>query len=394
MKKSMFTKVLIIALAIMVVGTVAFIGGCGSDSNDDGAAAPTVKRTMASAFRSDAAYQYIHGTNSPDGTKLYVAFNNTISAGSGTLSGNFTAYMLNMSDVTAGTVSSSSVLATSQSITAATAFRQSFTPDGTKIVQAGADRVVVLKASDLSVLQSTTNIGGTSTSFQSHDALAIDNDYALLQLQSKQSTTGVAAVILYNINTGATIGSQANTCSPCHSWTSAKSHMNCGIDGKFTKGSDGKYTGTLYASTTTGGHIVKVNLTIDPATGVTAGSASHLAQVSNYDLGTGAAGTDIPNLHDVRLDTTVTPNRVYYSAIMPDATGGANNGRVHMGYVETTTGNKTDATINIASGSTSAPVYCGSGQTTTHFIPQTMNYPAYIDAVPKSLITTGAALNP
>jgi hypothetical protein len=401
MKKRFFTKSLMLLLVLGLVYSLVAVIGCSSSSSDSSPApAPTVKRTMASDFRSDAAYAYIHGTNSPDGSKLYVVLNNTASAGSSTLNGNFTAYMLKMSDVTAGTVSSSSVLATSSTVTAATAFRQSFTPDGTKIVQAGADRTVVLNAADLSTLHSTTNVGGGSLWFQNHDVLAIDNDYALVAIMSNSAAAnkagGTESIVLYDLATGQTVGNAANLCVKCHAMAATgTAHMACGIDGKFTK-TGSTYTGTVYASSTTGGHIVIVPVTIDLtnttnpiSVGGGTGAGTVKVQISDAE----GTGTDIPEFHDVRYDAAT--NRVYYSAIKPDVTGGANDGKVHLGYIDLSASNaKHDATIGIAAGSTSAPVYCGSGQTADFFIPQTMNYPAYIDAIPKSLITTGAALNP
>ena len=409
MKKGIFTKFLLLVLAVSVIGSTLLIGGCGKDDSDDNVVkdvtpdvTPAVaKRTMASAFRSDGAYAFIHGTNSPDGSKMFVVLNETISASSRTMTGQFTSYILKMSDVTAGTVSGAEV--TSAKIDGATAFRQSYTPDGTKIVQAAKDRVVVLKASDLSVLHSTTDVGGGSAAFENHDALTIDNDYALLALQSKATATTntvVAKVVLYDLNTGAAVGAAANICTPCHDSVAAggtggaaKNHPMCGIDGKFTKGSDGKYTGTLYSSSVAGGHIVGVDLVIDPSNTTAPITASNKfkKQIADSNVAEGTA-KDIPMFHDVRYDADA--KRVYYSAIGKDSTGGATDGRVHMGYIDLADNNSAhDATISLKDGS-AGPIYCGSGLTGDYFIPQTMNYPAYIDAVPKSLITKGAAINP
>ena len=143
------------------------------------------------------------------------------------MSGEFTGYLLKMSDVIAGTVTSSSVLASNkitgmQTGAKTIAFRQSYTPDGTKIVQAGKNRVVVLDATTLASLNGAsgvTAIGGGSAAFENHDALVIDDNYALLALQSKSTATTyttVGAVVLYNLNTNAVVGSAVNICKGCH----------------------------------------------------------------------------------------------------------------------------------------------------------------------------------
>ena len=135
-----------------------------------------------------------------------------------------------------------------------------------------------------------------------------------------------------------------------------------------------------------------MDLEIDPSatTPVTVvGDATQLAQISNA-VGT---GTDIPNFHDVRLDSAA--NKLYYSAIVVDKGTGATAGRTHMGWIDLATATKGtvhDASINATDAAKAGIVYCGSGQTADYFIPQTMSYPAYIDAVKKSAVTSSAAI--
>lgn len=416
MKKGILKKSLLLLMGLALVYGLAMFAGCGGGGGGGGTSgggggggttttAPAIGdyvRTPVSAFRTSTDYIFAHGNASPDGATLYVAVNETSAGNGGTvagMTGAFTGYLLKMSDVTGGTVTSASVQAsnTISGMTAAggtIAFRSSYTPDGTKIVQAGKDRVVVLNASTLASLNGAagdTNIGGGSASFENHDALTIDNNYAILALQSHMTATtdsGVAAFVLYNLNTGAAVGNAVNACSSCHDSASGKNHFMCGIDGKLTK-SGNTYTGTIYVATTAGGHVVKVPVTIDTTNTtnpITVGSQTRV-QISS----TPGTATDMPNFHDVRYDATA--NRVYYSAIVVDATGGANNGRAHMGYVDLSNDSKHDATIHALPAGTGL-VYCGSGQTTDFFIPMTMSHPAYIDAVPKAALRTGAALNP
>jgi len=412
-QKSVATRLLFVALSLALVYSLVLFAGCGSSSSSSDSPTPTptptaqapaiadYARTPISAFRTNTDYIYIHGNASPDGSKLYVALNETTAGNGGSgaaMTGKFTSYLLKMSDVTAGTVTSASALVTSQTISAAVAFRSSWTPDGTKIVQAGADRVVVLKASDLSELANDTDITGTADFAQNHDALAIDNNYALLSMQMRvnageQLTGGIE---LYDLNAKKRIGNPVDMCSACHDHASiTTAHTLCGIDGKLTK-SGSTFTGKLYVAATSGGHIGVVDVTIDPTnttTPIVVNSATRIQITANAPAG---ATSTMPAFHDVRLDTTA--NRVYYSAIKVDGTSTADAGRAHIGYVDLADTNAStrvhDGTINATTAAQSGLVYCGSGQTTDFFIPMTMSYPAYIDAVPKTVLRTGATLNP
>jgi hypothetical protein len=204
-----------------------------------------VKRTMVDSFRTgaDPNYLFAHGVNSPDHAKLYVAVNETAS---GAMTGAITSYLMNVSDVVAGTVSSTNV--TSHTVTglsaggATIAFRSSYTPDGTKILQAGSNRLLVLKASDLTVLDNNTNIGGSFAAFtgnggvQAHDVMSTpDGKYALLSLRfqhanSEQQDSGIQ---LYDLANKAAIGNPVSTCSGCHS-PAATARPTCGLEGNLT----------------------------------------------------------------------------------------------------------------------------------------------------------------
>ena len=127
---------------------------------------------MVGDFRGDDSdYFFAHGHSSPDGTKLFVSVNETTEGNGGTaegMVGTFTGYLLNMADVTGGTVDESSVLATGAAAGldpagASIAFRATYAQDGSKILQAGKNRFVAFDADDLSVLVNDTDIGGSKT---------------------------------------------------------------------------------------------------------------------------------------------------------------------------------------------------------------------------------------
>jgi hypothetical protein len=325
--------------------------------------------------------------------QLYVAVNETTAGTGGTgagQTGQFTGYLLDMSDVTAGTVSPSSVTATSPTTSAAVAFRSTYTPDGSKILQAGADRLVVLDGSTLAELSNDTAIGG-----ENHDVMPTpDGKYALLALRYKDGAEAfnTSGLQLYNIQTGSygAVGNPVNTCGGCHNDT--VNHNTCGIDGPITDNHDGTYSGTIYMASTSGGHIVKFDVAIDPAN---AGNEIVMTGRVKLDLASPGTLNKTHNFHDVRYDAKA--KRVYYSGIKADSAGGAVNGQTHLGYVDVSTATFDatvvhDATIATTAAAQAGLVYCASGQTADYFIPMTMSYPAYIDAIKKSDIVTDAKL--
>jgi hypothetical protein len=227
---------------------------------------------------------FAHGINSsPAGDKLYVLVNNisvdavvTNGSVSGFASakspsgfglnvtahpvGAFTAYLLKMSDVVAGTVSTSSILASNTiagmgeftNDAPTVGFRSTFTPDGTKILQSGKDRFMVLDATTLKPISTSTGttlgdktIGATSTTgktslIENHDAMPTpDSKYAILTIRYADSTTGThqtGGLQLYDLTTMKPVGPVVPTCSGCHSdlTGNAKPHNLCGIDGKLS----------------------------------------------------------------------------------------------------------------------------------------------------------------
>jgi hypothetical protein len=205
----------------------------------------TVKRTFIEDFRTNPNYVFAHGINSPDGTKLFVALNESSAPGSG-MTGAISAYLLDASDLAAGItpdVAGSTTISGLATGGTTVAFRSTYTSDG-KILQAGKDRLLVLSASDLTVLDNNTAIGGSymaNTGLENHDVMPTsDGKYAILALRFKYTSTGKqdSGIQLYDLANKKTIGEPVSTCNRCHSPSNPSGvgtdRATCGLDGKLT----------------------------------------------------------------------------------------------------------------------------------------------------------------
>ena len=136
----------------------------------------------------------------------------------------------------------------------------------------------------------------------------------------------------------------------------------------FTLGCDNDattYSGVVYITTTSGGHVVKVPVTIDPSNKTAPISTG---TISDVQLSTGlGAENQTHNYHDVRLDPAT--DILYYSAIKVDSTGGESDGDVHLGYVDLSDDSVHDATLDATEEAQAGLVYCGTGLTDEYFIP-------------------------
>ncbi len=216
---------------------------------------------------------FIHGGSSPDGSKVYMVMNVVSGLTTTTnLAGLLRTYIVNASDLetvsstTAGISSmtpekvvstatitvapSDSTTSGDGSLQGTIAYRASYTPDGQYILQSGSDRLLILKASDLSVYVNTgttsntnsvtkpgaltTGLGaGTYGGIEVHDVISTpDSKYAILSLRYYNDATQAAAggagkpgikssgVQLYDINSKAFIGNVVPTCgssaTQCH----------------------------------------------------------------------------------------------------------------------------------------------------------------------------------
>ncbi len=193
--------------------------------------ASNVKRTYVEDFRTATTpYLFAHGVNSPDYSKLFVAVNETSDGTMANMTGEVTGYLLKKGDLEQGTVDPTSVT-TSRTIGGFTqnaktiAFRSSFTPDGTKILQAGSDRFIVLDGSNLTLQYTTKSIGGSYAAFtdkggiENHDAMSTpDGKYAILAIRfqrvnGEQQDSGLQ---LFDLTNNKPIGDPVSTCNNCH----------------------------------------------------------------------------------------------------------------------------------------------------------------------------------
>jgi Bacterial Ig-like domain (group 2) len=195
---------------------------------------------------------FIHGASSPDGSVIY-ASTNVVSNVTPTdnLLGVIKAVTMHSSDLEAGTMSTSNVISsgsyTVRPNIGSIAYRASFTPDGTYILQAANDSMLIIKASDLSLYDDTYNdtvkVGGGMTGIEVHDVTYTpDSKYAILAIRyfadSTQESAGVktSGLQLYDIANKTFIGGITNTCglSACHDKTGdGTTRPTCGVVGVF-----------------------------------------------------------------------------------------------------------------------------------------------------------------
>jgi len=196
---------------------------------------------------------FLHGNSSPDGTKLFVS-TNVVSGLTTTnnLKGVFRAYLLNTSDITSGTMTPSKVISKGSYTVAPTlasiAYRGAFTPDGTKYLQSGSDRMLIIDTTSptLALYNDTNNdavkIGGGKTGIENHDVMVTpDGKYAILAVRyfdSAAATVKTSGVQLYDINNKKFIGGMVSTCGAaagaCHvAAGDATARPTCGLVGKF-----------------------------------------------------------------------------------------------------------------------------------------------------------------
>jgi hypothetical protein len=265
-------------------------GAKGSVSNELKSGTSDFTRTYIDQIDSDAAgwdringsggsdlgtppLAFIHGASSPDGSKVYMV-TNVVSGLSTTnnLAGVIRAYIVNSTDLeTASTTTPGiSTMDPSKVITKTTytvapsdattsgdgslqgtiVYRASYTPDGTKILQTGSDRLLIFNANDLSIYADTgttsnansvtkpgalaTGLGaGTYGGIEVHGVASTpDSKYAILSLryylnqtQAEAGGAGVpgiksSGVQIYDINNKAFVGNVVSTCGSsavqCH----------------------------------------------------------------------------------------------------------------------------------------------------------------------------------
>lgn len=403
MKKSMLVKVLLLVLAVFVIGGVLFIGGCGSDDDTPGAAAPFKGNVFLDGILSSASlttgtganaaalnYKFLHGCTNNAKTKMFVVINEATSAMGASTNKAFT-FMLDAAELEKGVVSKLAAgTLPGQTGVDNTTFRCNFTADDTKIALAAGEQFWMIDATS-STLASLNGTNGLKVKINAgdhnHDALPTsDGAYVVLTMRTKPYSGATTSnyydgeLKLYSVATNTIIGAGTSVCNSCHGQTTPKNSTFCGIDGALTKQADGTYTGTVYLPGH-GGHIGKTPVTITPTnttTPIAIGTQTYMA-ISALKH---ASGQSQYKLHDVRLDGT----DLYWSTYNLDA-----NNKLHYGKIKTDGTGLVDKTIDVDARATApgvaadkAPYYCASGHTATAFMPMMMTNEAYITVIPKS----------
>lgn len=180
---------------------------------------------------------FYHGTNSPDMKKFIVVANRVEN---GKPNGKVDFLMLDMAELVNGKekVLAKNTLAGEPGDTIT--FRQYFTPDGRYIFQSAGDRIWVLDASTLKLVdQKMIPDGG-----QVHDAMPTpDGKYGIMTIrmlahipggEGKDVTDGF--LMLYDASNKKILGKPSSVCLACHNqFEMTASAALCGIDGNWKK---------------------------------------------------------------------------------------------------------------------------------------------------------------
>lgn len=179
-------------------------------------------------------YFFFHGTNSPDMKTFALAVNLTGKwenpTTKGAILGEIDMLLLDLKKLEKGKLK---VLAknkvTGQPGGKTLTFRQDFTYDGKLLLQSAADRLFVLDAKTLKLVDEEIMMAGAN-----HDAISTpDSDYAVLSLRVKQpDKTSDGMLQLYDINAKSVLGGTVSVCQDCHKKLMGKSGSAtlCGLD--------------------------------------------------------------------------------------------------------------------------------------------------------------------
>lgn len=179
--------------------------------------------------------KFYHGINSPDMKTFAVAVN---LADEGKMNGKIDILMLDMAALETGKVN---VLAkttlTGEPGGKTITFRQYFTDDGKYYLQSGKDRMYVLEAKTLKLVDEEMLPPG-----ENHDVMPTpDGKYAVLTMretiknkEGKEITDGT--LLLYDMTAKKVVGKSSSVCYKCHEdMTIMASSVLCGIDGNWKK---------------------------------------------------------------------------------------------------------------------------------------------------------------
>jgi len=171
---------------------------------------------MASNPELPTNYTYTHGISSPDNKFLFIAMNDA-SKPHGDVTGVQHFFMLDLPTLVEKGEIKILRKNTIPFREGTVSFRSTFTPDGKHILQAGRTRVIVLNASDLSLVQDSPIPEG----MENHDVLPTpDGRYAVslvrvpVDSEGRKVTDG--QIWLYDIAANKHLGNPVSTCRQCH----------------------------------------------------------------------------------------------------------------------------------------------------------------------------------
>lgn len=189
-------------------------------------------------------YQFVHGVNSNDMKTFLISI--TMKGDDGKMNGKVDFVLLDMPSLEKGKMKELARATLTGVPVKTITFREFFSPDDTLIFQSAGDRLWVLDAKTLKLLDEKTNIGG-----ENHDAMPTpDGKYVVLTLRTadtqgcdvegkplpdKKITDGTLQ--LYDVDAKKVVGKTASVCFDCHKGVGLgdKSAILCGLDGVYKK---------------------------------------------------------------------------------------------------------------------------------------------------------------
>lgn len=198
------------------------------------------KKTMKLKHRVFLDYKpgetkFFHGTNTPDMKKLLVAVNLQTD---GKLNGKIDLIMLDMKSLEQGKVKVLAKNTVSGEPGKTITFRQYFTNDGKYLLQSARDRMLLIDAKTLKVLDEEM-----VSNAENHDVMPTpDGKYAVLSLREIVGKNAEGKDImdgslqLYDVKGKKLVGKTSSACKNCHGPAGVTaSAILCGIDGNWKK---------------------------------------------------------------------------------------------------------------------------------------------------------------
>jgi len=178
--------------------------------------------------------KFYHGTNSPDMKTFVVAVN---LATAGNPNGKIDVLVLDMKALEQGKAKVLKKATITGDPGKTITFRQYFTSDGKYLLQSGRDRMILMDAKTLKVLDEEMVSG------ENHDVMpTADGKYAVLTLRESVGKTADGkdlmdgTIQLYDMTAKKLVGKPASACKACHDAAGvAGSAVLCGIDGNWKK---------------------------------------------------------------------------------------------------------------------------------------------------------------